>query len=98
MNLPGSRTRDLAEQTTTLRLGVESGDADNQLELKAACTADDRSPANAVLEVQGNDRVRHAEYDAEIHSSEPARSDTEAFHHTVHVGIIRDGKAYFKRD
>jgi hypothetical protein len=93
-----SITQDLGEETTTLRLHVETGDADNRLELKSAFTVNDRSPADAVLKAEGHFRVRRAEYDVEVHSDESTRSDAEAFHHTVHIRITRDGKSCFEKD
>jgi len=93
-----SVTRDLVEQTATLHLGVESGDANNRLELKSAFTVNDRSPATAVLEAEGNCRIRRPQFDVEIHSAEQTRSDAESFHHAVHVRITRDGKLYFEKD
>ncbi len=93
-----SVTRDMVEQTATLHLGVESGDANNRLELKSAFTVNDRSPATAILEAEGNCRVRRPQFDVEIHSEEQTRSDAESFHHAVHVRITRDGKLYFEKD
>ena len=81
-----------------LRLHVETGDADNRLELKSAFTVNDRSPADTMLKAEGHFRVRRAEYDVEVHSDESTRSDAKAFHHTVRIRITRDGKSCFEKD
>jgi hypothetical protein len=93
-----SITKDLGEDTTAVRLHVESGDADNRLELSSAFTVSDQSPADAVLEAEGHYRVRRAEYDVEVHSIESTRSDADAFHHTVRIRITRDGETCFEKD
>ena len=93
-----SITQDMAEQTATLHLGVESGDADNRLQVTSAFKVDNRSPATAVLDAEGHFRIRRSQFDIEIHSEEQTRSDAESFHHTVQVRITRDGKLCFEKD
>ncbi|MBP88236.1 MAG: hypothetical protein CMJ64_16215 [Planctomycetaceae bacterium] len=93
-----SITQDLGEERTTVRLQVETGNANNRLELKSAFTVSDSSPADAVLTAEGRFHVRRAEYDVEVHSDETTRSDAKAFHHTVRVCITRDGKLFFEKD
>jgi hypothetical protein len=93
-----SITQDMAEQTATLHLGVESGDADNRLQVKSAFTVDNQSPATAVLDAKGHFQIRRPQFDIEIHSDEQTCSDAESFHHTVQVRITRDGKLCFEKD
>ena len=93
-----SITKNLAEMTTTARLHVDSGDADNRLKLKSSFVVSDQTPASAELTAEGHYRVRRAEYDVEIHSDEQTRSDPEAFHHTVNIRITRDGVTCFEKD
>jgi hypothetical protein len=93
-----SITQDMAEQTATLHLGVESGDADNRLQVKSAFTVDNQSPATAVLDAKGHFQIRRPQFDIEIHSDEQTCSDAESFHHTVQVRITRDGKLGFEKD
>ena len=93
-----SVTRDMIEQAVTARMGVESGDANNHLELQSDFTVNDREPAQAVLEAEGRFRLRRDQFDIEIHSDERTHSDTESFHHSVRVRITRDGTVYFEKD
>jgi len=93
-----SITQDSGEETTTVRMHVETGDADNRLELKSTFTVNDRSPADAVIKAEGHFRVRRDQYDIEVHSDESTHSDAEAFHHTVRIRITRGGKPCFEKD
>ena len=93
-----SFTKNLSESTTTVRLHVESGNADNRLELKSSFLVNDRSPADAVLVAEGHYRVCRAEYDVEVHSDEQTLSDSEAFHHSVKIRITRDEVTCFEKE
>ncbi|MDP6446040.1 MAG: CocE/NonD family hydrolase [Pirellulaceae bacterium] len=93
-----SISRDHSKATTTARLEVESGDANNRLVLKSAFTVSDTAPADAVLHAEGRYRVRRDEFDIEVVSTEQTRSDADSFFHSVHIQITRDGEPYFEKE
>ena len=53
-------TQDSGEETTTVRLHVETGGADNRLELKSAFTVSDPLPVDATFKAENPYRVRRA--------------------------------------
>ena len=91
-------TQDLAAESTTLRLGVESGDADNRLQVNSAFTVSNPSPETAVLNASGHFRMRRPQFDLDIRSEEQTRSDAKSFHHSVQLRITRDGEMCFEKD
>ena len=100
LNVPDaySITQDLAARTTTARLEVTTGDAANQLQLKSRFTVDDDRPADATLQATAHYHLQRDGLDIDVHSEESTSSDQDAFHHQVHVRILRDGQPCFEKD
>jgi hypothetical protein len=100
LNVPDaySITQDLAARTTTARLEVTTGDTANQLQLKSRFTVNDDRPADATLQATAHYHLQRDALDIEVHSEESTSSDQEAFHHQVHVRILRDGQPCFEKD
>ena len=88
-------TRDLANQTTTVRLGKKTGGPNEKLMLQSSFTTSSLNPANASLKADATYTVVYPGMEISVEANEVTVSDTMAFHHLTTVEISVNGKHYF---
>ena len=64
--------------------------------MKPKCTH--RPTLVLTLQATAHYHLQRDALDIEVHSEESTSSDQEAFHHQVHVRILRDGQPCFEKD
>ncbi len=89
--------RDLASQTTSMRLGRDSEEGADSLSLRSEFTVSRSEPANARLTASARYRVRRGEAEVEVHADEVTTSDKLEFRHEAKVHVTRDGEAFWSK-
>ena len=96
-----SISRDLVENSVTVRLGSEMkdvrGEGADRAVIRSKFTVSEDDPANAVLAATTDYVVNRPDSEIEVNANEATTSDETAFHHEVDVEVTVNGARHFRK-
>lgn len=96
-----SISRDLVENSVTVRLGSEMkdvrGEGADRAVIRSTFTVSEDNPANAVLAATTDYVVKRPDSEIEVKANEVTTSDEAAFHHEVDVEVTVNGARHFRK-